>query len=63
MRFWPSWLPKQEPTYTAAHTGPICKECGIEFYYDFIPERHDGSGYCWICFGERPLPPSHSETP
>ena len=32
------------------HTGPICKGCGLPFYYDFIPERHEGYGYCWICF-------------
>jgi hypothetical protein len=37
------------------HTGPICKGCGQPFYYDYIPERHDGSGYCWICFGEHSL--------
>ena len=35
------------------HTGPICIGCGEPFYYDYIPERHDGSGYCWICFDER----------
>lgn len=38
------------------HTGPICKGCGYPFYYDFIPERHDGSGYCWACFEVRNLP-------
>lgn len=34
------------------HTGPVCIQCGTEFYYDFIPERHDGSGYCWLCFAD-----------
>jgi hypothetical protein len=35
------------------HTGPNCKGGGLPFYYDLIPERHEGSGYCWICFDER----------
>jgi len=35
------------------HLGPICKGCGQPFYYDFIPERHDYSGYCWICFEDQ----------
>lgn len=34
------------------HTGPICKQCGEEFYYDYQPEAHDGSGYCWLCFAD-----------
>ena len=35
------------------HTGPICKGCGAEFYYDFVPRPNDSSGYCENCF-ERP---------
>lgn len=41
---------------TVPHAGPICKGCDQPFYYDYIPERHHGSGYCWICFGERNPP-------
>jgi len=32
------------------HTGPICKGCGLEFYYDFVPRPNDYSGYCENCF-------------
>lgn len=38
------------------HTGPVCKKCGQKFYYDFIPERHDGSGMCWFCFEDKATP-------
>lgn len=36
------------------HRGPVCKQCGTEFYYDYLdkPERHEGSGYCWLCFSD-----------
>lgn len=51
MKLWP-WQPKQVPTRTSGHTGPVCIQCGAEFYYDYIPERHDYSGYCWLCFAD-----------
>jgi uncharacterized Zn ribbon protein len=34
------------------HKGPVCKQCGSEFYYDYIPQRHDFSGYCRECYAD-----------
>jgi hypothetical protein len=35
------------------HQGPICTECGAEFYYDFVPEKHLGTGLCLDCYYDR----------
>lgn len=37
------------------HSGPICKGCGEEFYYDFVPRPNDLSGYCENCFAPSKL--------
>lgn len=37
---------------TEKHTGPVCKECGTEFYYDYIPSPSGfvESGLCDFCW-------------
>ena len=40
----------------AKYRGPICKECQVGFYYDFIPEPHDGTGLCRECWESRNVP-------
>lgn len=35
------------------HQGPICTECGAEFYYDFVPVKHLGTGLCLECYYDR----------
>ncbi len=39
------------------HEGPVCKQCGFKFYYDYLdkPEPHEGSGLCWHCWSDREL--------
>lgn len=53
MTFLPPWIPRQVRAVLTGHTGPVCNECGAEFYYDFVPQKHLGSGLCLNCFEDR----------
>ena len=51
---------------TTKHDGPICKGCGLPFYYDYTPRPSDISGYCENCFERKPsytgLKAKHGDT-